>query len=219
MLMEEWFSDGFAVQVPAGTSILDAELQLPPGSASLILLAHAGGGRKSRTRLQGATEAFAREGYATLVIDLLTEEEGELDDLADGANFEADMLAERLEGSVEWLLDQPETASLPIGIYGFGAGGRAGLATAGSRPKEISALVIASLALEGALPHLGHVMAPTLLIAAERDVRGMALSRQCLDSLTGRKRLEIVHGTGTIGLVQDKVSRLACLWFEQYLNP
>lgn len=218
MMMEEWFSDGFAVQVPAGTSILDAELQLPSGAAGLIVLAHAGGGRRSRMRLQGATDAFSRDGFATLVMDLLTEEESEIDHHSDGSHFDADMLAERLEQSVEWLLDLPEASHLPLGIYGFGSGGAAALTVAASRPKDAAALVIAGLSGEEHVPGLGGVLAPALLIVAEKDTRSMAANRVCLDALTGRKRLEVVHGTATLGTAQDKVSRLACLWFEQYLS-
>jgi putative phosphoribosyl transferase len=219
MLMEEWFSDGFAVQVPAGTSILDAELQLPSGANGLIVLAHAGGGRRSRMRLQGATEAFSRDGFATLVMDLLTEEESEIDHHSDGSHFDSDMLCERLEQSVEWLLDLPETAHLRLGIYGFGSGGAAALAVGAGRPKDIAALVVAGLSGEETLHSLSDVMAPALFITAEKDARGMALSRDCLDALTGRKRLEVVGGTSSLATVQDKVSRLACLWFEQYLTP
>lgn len=217
MMLEEWFSEGFAVQVPAGTSILDAELQLPAGCNGLIVLAHAGGGRRSRSRLQGATDAFSRDGFATLVMDLLTEEESEIDHHSDGSHFDSDMLADRLEQSVDWLLDQPETAHLPLGIYGLGSGGAAALAVAAARPKDAAALVVAGLAGEAGLA-AAHVLAPTLLIAAEKDAKAMALSRDCLDALKARKRMELVYGTGTLATVQEKVSRLACLWFEQYLR-
>jgi putative phosphoribosyl transferase len=218
MMMEEWFSDGFAVQVPAGTSILDAELQLPTGATGLIVLAHAGGGRRSRMRLQGATEAFARDGFATLVMDLLTEEESEVDHHSDGMHFESDMLADRLDQSVEWLLDLPETARLSLGIYGCGCGGGAALAVAAARSSDLTALVVSGLSGLESLPPLDRIQAPALLIAAERDSSGISQSRECVEGLKGRKRLEVVQGTASLTTVQDKVSRLACLWFEQYLT-
>lgn len=217
MLMEEWFTDGHAVQVPAGTSVLDAELQLSDRSNSLIVLAHAGSGRRLQGRIQGLSEIFARAGFATLRMDLLTEEEAEIDGHNDGHNFDEDQLAERLDGAVDWILDLPEAAHLPLGLFGSGSGSEAVLTVAAERGKALSALVVAGLQNNCPARTLSRITPPTMLIAAEKDARGMLASRDCLQALLGRKRMEILHGTGNLPNAMDKVARLACLWFEQYM--
>lgn len=217
MLMEEWFADGHAVQVPAGTSVLDAELQLSGRSNGLIVMAHAGSGRRQQGRIQGLSEIFARAGFATLRMDLLTEEEAEIDGHMEGIHFDPDQLAERLDGAVDFVLDMPEAAHLPLGLFGSGSGAEAVVTVAAERSRALGAMVAAGLSGEELPPMYGRITTPALLVAAEKDPQGMALSKQCLQTLQGKKRLEILHGTGNLGNSMDKVARLACLWFEQHL--
>lgn len=216
MLMEEWFSDGHAVQVPAGTSVLDAELQLSGRNSGLIVLAHAGSGRKLQGRIQGLSEIFSRAGFATLRMDLLTEEESEIDGHLDGVHFDAEMLTERLDSAVDWILDLPEAAHLPLGMFGSGSGAEAVLEVAAERGRSLTAVVAAGLT-QPPSPLVRRIQAPSMVVAAEKDVAGMAAARACLEALTGKKRLEVLHGTGNLGHSLDKVARLACLWFEQHL--
>lgn len=217
MLMEEWFAEGHAVQVPAGASVLDAELQLSERSNGLIIMAHAGCGRRLQGRIQGLSEIFARAGFATLRMDLLTEEEAEIDGHLDGIHFDAELLTERLDGAVEWILDLPEAAHLPLGMFGSGSGAEAALEVAAERGKALSAIVAAGLAIDRPSPAMQRITSPVMIVAAEKDSRGMATSRDCLQALSGRKRMEVLHGTGTLSNSMDKVARIACLWFEQYL--
>lgn len=217
MLMEEWFADGHAVQVPTGTSVLDAELQLSERNTGLIVLAHAGSGRRQQGRIQGLSEIFARAGFATLRMDLLTEEEAEIDGHMDGVHFDSDLLAERLDGAIDWILDLPEAAHLPLGLFGSGSGAEVTLEVAAERGKVLTAIVAAGLTQDKPSPNWRRIAAPVMLVAAEKDARGMNSTRECLQVLGGRKRLEVLHGTGSLSNSLDKVARLACLWFEQYL--
>jgi putative phosphoribosyl transferase len=221
MLMEDWFAQGCSVQVPAGTSILDAEMQVPEGACGMIALIHAEGRRRSNQLIQGTAEAFSRDGFATLTLNLLTEEEADIDRDSDQLLFDTGMLAERLDWTADWLLDLPETGRLPLGFFATGAAAAVMLETAAARPEGIGALVMAGT---GPLPSglkLRGIRAPTLAIAAEKDAQGIRLGRHCLDFLTVRKRLEVISDSGNLldnALVQGKVARLACLWFEQYLS-
>jgi pimeloyl-ACP methyl ester carboxylesterase len=88
---------------------------------------------------------------------------------------------------------------------------------AAERGRSIAAVVAAGLAWDEPHGGLHRITAPTMLVSAEKDNQGLAIARECLDSLTCRKRLELVHGTGSLGNVLDKVARIACLWYEQYL--
>jgi dienelactone hydrolase len=218
MLMEEWFAEGHAVQVPTGTSVLDAELQLSGRNTGLIVLAHAGSGRRLQGRIQGLSEIFARAGFATLRMDLLTEEEAEIDGRMDGVHFDSELLIERLDGAIDWIRDLPEASHLPLGLFGSGSGAEVALEVAAERGRALMAVVAAGLTRDKPSPAWHRIEAPVMLVAAEKDMRGMAASRECLQVLTGRKRLEVLHGTGALPNSLDKVARLACLWFEQYLQ-
>jgi dienelactone hydrolase len=228
MMMQEWFSEGFPVQVPAGASILDAEMQVPAGSNGLIVLAHAGGKPRLTQRIQNVAEYFIRDGFGILIMDLLTEEETEVEKQAeeDGlpgggdACFEAEMLAERLDDSLGWVRDLPEASGLPLGLFGAGPGASAALTVAASRPDEVGALVITGLSRPADMRVLRHVRAPTLLIAGEPDGAEADFVRECIAAVQARKRLEFLagypNGWGETRAI-EKVSRLACNWYEQNL--
>jgi putative phosphoribosyl transferase len=229
MMMQEWFSEGFPVQVPAGTSILDAEMQVPSGANGLIILAHAGSRPRYTQRVQNMAEYFTKDGFGILVMDLLTEEESEIGKQAmefgrldeDGSCFDAEMLAERLDSSLEWVLDLPEAAGLPIGLFGTGPGAWAALETAAARPMQVAALVVAGIPSPGDFRNLGRIRTPTLIISGDQEDADAGLARECLAAIPGRKRIEFIPGyaKGREEMrITEKVSRLACHWFEQYLE-
>src|SRR5690606_9602307 len=138
MMMQEWFSEGFPVQVPAGTSILDAEMQVPTGASGLIVLVHAGSRPRYTQRVQNLAEYFAKDGFGILIMDLLTEEESEIGKQAEDRNcFDREMLADRLDYSLEWVQDLPEASGLPIGLFGTGDGAWAAISAAAGRQEEV----------------------------------------------------------------------------------
>ncbi len=146
MMMQEWFSDGFPLQVPAGTSILDAEMQVPSGAAGLILLIHAGSRPRFTQRIQNMADYFAKDGFGILIMDLLTEEETEIGRQEDeGIGFDAELLADRLDNSLDWVRDLPEAMGLPIGLFGSGPGAWAVFTAASRRRLEIASVVAAGL--------------------------------------------------------------------------
>ncbi|GEM_PF-1761542 len=246
MMMQEWFSDGFAVQVPAGTSILDAELQIPAAAKGLIILSQAGNRGHGSQRVQNLAEGFLKHGYGFLLMDLLTEEESEIGKQAEertqgsaGSSFDEGMLAERLYDTLDWARELPEAESLPIGLFGAGAGAWAAFAVASARPSDVCAVVAAGITpSEPGL--LSQVRTPVLILCGEvREdalkrgdpaVREDGVARACYEALGGRKRLECLPGlqedkgpakhdwNGNEARVTEKIARLASHWFETYLS-
>lgn len=221
MLMQDWFSDGMPIQVPAGTSILDAELQVPPGANGLIVLTHAGGRSRYSQRVQNLAECFLKEGMGILIMDLLTEEESEIGkDAGDSECFDEDMLSERLDDSLGWVRDLPETKGLSLGLFGIGPGARFIFPAAAARPLEIAALMAAGLDSVPEPRLLRAVQSPILLVAGDQDGPEATAARACNALIPARKRLEIVPGC-SLGRedarAADKVARLACNWFGQHL--
>jgi len=221
MLMQEWFSDGMPIQVPAGTSILDAELQVPAGATGLIVLAQAGSRTRYAQRVQNLAESLLKEGYGILIMDLLTEEEAEIGKDAGDADCFEEMLDERLDDSLTWLADQPETMGLSLGLFGIGAGARAIFPAAAAHPREIAALVAAGLDVPPDARALRAVRSPALIIAGEQEGQEAEAARAVYDLLPARKRIEIIPGC-SLGREDsrsaEKLARLACQWFGQHLG-
>ncbi len=222
MLMQEWFSDGMPVQVPAGSSILDAELQVPAGATGLIVLVQAGGRTRHAQRIQGLAESLLKEGFGVFLMDLLTEEESEIGkDLGEADCFDDEMLDDRLDDSLTWLADQPETMGLALGLIGFGHGARALFPAAAAHPLEIAALVVAGMDAPPAQRALRATKSPVLLIAGEQDGPESEAARISYLALPARKRIEIVPGCSfnrEDSRATEKLARLACHWFGQNMS-
>lgn len=228
MLMQEWFSDGFAVQVPAGTSVLDAEMQVPLGATGLIILCHAGNRTRGMQRIQNLADHFTKDGFGILVMDLLTEEEEEIGKQAeaegartDEFQFDTDMLGERLYDSLDWLRDLPEAHGLPLGLFGSGPGVWAALSVAAAKPVEVSAVVVAGIVPPMDPRILSRIKPPTLILTGEETGPEAALARSCYTALPGRKRIECVTGllkAREDARINERIARHAASWFGQNLK-
>jgi dienelactone hydrolase len=157
---------------------------------------------------------------ATLLVDLLTAEEEAVDLRTAQLRFNIGLLAERLVGVTDWLVEQPNAQPLPIGYFGASTGAAAALVAAAERPKIVRAVVSRGGRPDLAGPALARVEAPTLLIVGGNDPLVIELNRAALAQLRCEKRLVIVPGAthlfeepGTL----DEVARLARQWFERYL--
>jgi pimeloyl-ACP methyl ester carboxylesterase len=73
-----------------------------------------------------------------------------------------------------------------------------------------------------AIPVLGRVKAPTLLIVGGLDLPVIDMNRAALDRLSVEKRLEIIPGATHLfeepGAL-DQAARLAREWFTKHLKP
>src|SRR5262245_44461725 len=103
-------------KAPAGLSIpvagvrLDADLVFPARPLGLVLFAHGSGSSRHSPRNRAVAEALRGRGYGAVLADLLTADE----ERDEQARFDIDLLARRLGGLIDWLVQYPETAELPI---------------------------------------------------------------------------------------------------------
>ena len=133
--------NSLSVCVPVGRRLLQGDLESPLAPHGLVLFAHGSGSSRHSPRNQYVAGVLKQQGFATLLIDLLTEEEEAEDDRSERLRFDIEMLAERLVTIVDWLRGRPETAQLPIGLFGASTGGAAALVAAAMRPHEVDAVV------------------------------------------------------------------------------
>jgi putative phosphoribosyl transferase len=216
-----------AVRVPAGTSPVDLEGNLgfpeePEGAAGVVLFAHGSGSGRHSPRNRRVARALRETGLATLLIDLLTPEEEEIDLRTRHLRFDVGLLAERLAGATDWLSRNPETRNLRVGYFGASTGAAAALVAAAERPQQVGAIVSRGGRPDLAGEALSRVRAPTLLIVGGGDVTVIGMNREAMERLCVEKRLEIVPGAGHLfeepGALEE-VARLAAGWFARHLAP
>ena len=134
--------------------------------------------------------------------------------------FDIGLLADRLVAITAWLVQQPASAGLAVGLFGASTGGAAALVAAARQPETVRAVVSRGGRPDLAGSALAQVQAPTLLIVGGLDEVVLDLNRQAYEQLTCEKRLEVVPGAthlfdepGTL----DRVAELAAEWFSKYL--
>jgi putative phosphoribosyl transferase len=211
-----------AVLVPAGAAVLEGNLVVPHGAQGVVLFAHGSGSSRFSPRNRAVASTPNDSGIATLLIDLLSAEEEAIDRLTAHLRFDIDLLAQRLIGATDWLVQAPETQSLRIGYFGASTGAAAALLAAAERPRAVAAIVSRGGRPDLAGTALPRVHAPTLLIVGGRDVEVVEMNRSAFAELQCEKRLEIVSGATHLFEEPGTRKQVACLardWFRSYLGP
>jgi putative phosphoribosyl transferase len=130
-----------AVQIAAAGVLLDGDLAVPSPARGVVLFAHGSGSSRHSPRNRRVAAAFQQAGYATLLMDLLTRPEEEVDARTRELRFDIPRLAARLTGAVDWLAARNGVASLPIALFGASTGAAAALMTAAERVDRVRLVI------------------------------------------------------------------------------
>ena len=208
------------VSVPAGHVTLEGTLGIPDNAIGIVLFAHGTGSSRFSRRNRFVAGSLRQSGLATLLLDLLSPAEERVDEVTRQHRFDIRMLADRLVATIDWLRAQPETADLPIGLFGASTGGGAALVAAAERPIQVAAVVSRGDRPDLAGEALPHVESPTLLIVGGEDDVVIDLNERARDHMRGEVRLEIIPGATHLFEEPGALERVAALardWFLQYL--
>lgn len=202
--------------VQVGRLALPGILSIPENPRGLVIFAHGSGSSRLSPRNAYAATRLHAAGFATLLFDLLTEKES-----ADRRNvFDIPLLAVRVAEAILWARRDPQTATLPIGLFGASTGGGAALAAAAAHPGEIAAIVSRGGRPDLAGDALPRVRAPTLLIVGGEDRDVLALNQAARARMRCPTDLKIVPGAGHLfeepGTL-DRALASAAEWFRSYL--
>lgn len=209
------------VHVAAGKVPLEGSLVVPVNARGVVLFAHGSGSSRFSPRNRMVARALQQAALATLLIDLLTEEEEAIDAYTTHLRFDIPLLAGRLVGAIDWLGQQPQTLDLRIGLFGASTGAAAALIAGAERPKAIGAVVSRGGRPDLAGPALERVLAPTLLIVGGEDPTVIRLNEEAAALLHAEHQLVIIHGATHLfeepGALEEAAD-LARDWFLAYLH-
>jgi pimeloyl-ACP methyl ester carboxylesterase len=209
--------------IPASEVVLQGDIALPqPGHGGLVLFAHGSGSSRHSPRNRYVAEELQRAGLATVLVDLLTPEEEQVDFVTSEIRFDIDLLSRRLAAVADWLSAWERTRDLTTGLFGASTGAAAALVAAAARPDTVRAVVSRGGRPDLAGDFLRLVYQPTLLIVGELDQPVLELNRRSLEELPGPKSLETVPGAThlfeEVGTLEE-VATLARDWFVRHLAP
>jgi dienelactone hydrolase len=209
------------VVITSGTARLEGELIIPSRANGIVLFAHGSGSSRLSPRNKFVARTLHEADIATLLFDLLTQEEEEEERYTAHLRFDIGLLARRLRDATQWVAEQENTRHFGIGYFGSSTGAAAALVAAAGVGNHIQAIVSRGGRPDLAGESLPFVKAPTLLIVGERDMPVIKFNRDAYNQLACEKRVEIVprathlfEEPGTL----EKVAQLATQWFQQHFK-
>ena len=196
---------------------LTGDLTVPKNPRGIVLFAHGSGSSRLSPRNTYVAEKLNAHGFATLLFDLLTNEEGE-----DRRNvFDIPLLADRVVEASIWITSEPDLEDLPLGLFGASTGAAAALVAAAELRSRVAAVVSRGGRPDLAMASLPQVQGPSLLIVGSLDHEVIKLNEKALAALSCSKKLEIVPGAGHLfeepGTLDAAIEHAAD-WFRTHLR-
>jgi pimeloyl-ACP methyl ester carboxylesterase len=204
-------------EVSIGTERLPGFLATPMKARGLIIFVHGSGSSRFSPRNLYVAEMLQRQGFATLLFDLLTKDES-----ADRRNvFDIRLLGARTASAIAWAKADPRVAESPVGLFGASTGAAAALNAAAAMPDVVAAVVSRGGRPDLAGDALPRVRAPTLLIVGGDDQDVLGLNEAARKAMRCETALVIVPGAGHLfeepGALDDAL-RAASDWFGRYVG-
>lgn len=198
---------------------LAGDLVIPQRPQALILFAHGSGSSRRSTRNRYVAERLNKSGFATLLLDLLTDEEEREEHYSMHFRFDIDMLSTRLCAAVDWLENEKATGNLALGLFGASTGSAAALSCAAKRPSKVAAIVSRGGRPDLAAEALPYVICPTLFLVGGFDPHVMGLNENALHSMKCHSEIEIIPGATHLFEEPGKLEQVATLatwWFARH---
>jgi dienelactone hydrolase len=170
------------LRIPLTSVELEADLGMPETPRGAVLFAHGSGSGRHSPRNRYVAAELNHAGLVTVLADLLTPREEQVDLATAALRFDIDLLAARVTALTDWIAQSERTAGLGIGLFGASTGAAAALIAAMNRPRTVQAVVSRGGRPDLADAHLHQVRQPTLLIVGERDPVVVELNRQAMRS-------------------------------------
>jgi putative phosphoribosyl transferase len=210
------------VRLPTGDTWLYGDLALPAAFSALVLFAHGSGSGRHSARNRQVAQRLQQRGIATLLFDLLTVQEEQVDLQTREHRFDIPLLTLRMQDATLWASAQPQLRHARIGYFGASTGSAAALIAAARLGDRIGAVVSRGGRPDLAGPvALAAVTAPTLLIVGGADDVVLDLNQQALRAMQCEKELAVVPGATHLfeeAGALEQVSALAGDWFSTYLS-
>lgn len=196
--------------------ILKGNLQIPEKASGLVIFSHGSGSSRFSPRNNFVADVLNAGGFATLLTDLLTEEEEGIFE----NRFDIVLLTSRLVGVTNSIVTHAELGNLPVGYFGASTGAASAMAATTESGGRIRAVVSRGGRPDLATRYLHKVKSPTLLIVGGFDEQVIELNKSAFEELTCEKKMVIVEGATHLFEEPGKLAEVAQLakgWFKKHL--
>ena len=221
--MNKTITENRYVQILSMGVRLEGIVSIPDDAKGFVVFVHGSGSSRHSPRNQYVAQTLQEGGMATLLFDLLTADEEEMDLRTRQWRFDITLLANRTAGVLEWLNLQPFAYGLKKGLFGSSTGAAAALMTAAELPELVAAVVSRGGRPDLAGQALARVEAPTLLIVGGRDQTVIDLNEQALSQMQLGLGAKMIVVPGASHLFEEpgaleEAARLSRDWFQRHLS-
>ena len=207
-------------------SFIEGNLVIPDNPIGIVVFAHGSGSSKSSKRNQLVSEKLNKNNIATLLFDLLSDQEQEFDTQLEnliykipGAvlnKFNVSLLTKRLSMATDWVLSNPHTEKLQLSYFASSTGGAAALMA--SCLYNIVSIVIRSGRTDLVENQfLEQIVSPCLFVVGSREKSVVKISKETMKKMRNskEKKLRIIEGASHLfeeeGTMQS-VAEVATQW-------
>src|SRR6476659_933412 len=222
-------------------------LNIPSNPKSIIIFAHGSGSSASSPRNKFIADILNENGFATILVDLLTEQEQESDIKSQKImgkypgivlnKFNIHLISDRLKTITRWIFENENSneliqklQGLPIGYFGASTGAAAAIDASSSISHQHVNRIYAIVSRGGrpdlsGIDTLKNVKTSTLFIVGEKDDKEIiSLNKEAFKQLKNvkSKDLVVIPDAGHLfdeepGLM-EKVAEVSMEWFYKNLK-
>ena len=207
------------VPIPLEKGFITGTWTVPSHVRGVVVFAHGTGSGRRSARNRYVAHRLQGVGFATLLLDLLTEQEEGTETLGGYLRFDVDLLKRRLSSALAWVA-RSECARVPVGWFGASTGAAAALRLAAEEPDSVAGVVARGGRPDLAGECLPRVRAPTLLVVGADDDIVVTLNERAMSALACIKDLVVIPGAGHLFEEEgtlESVAEHARTWFDRFL--
>ncbi|NRG16391.1 alpha/beta hydrolase [Rhizobiales bacterium] len=196
---------------------LPGVLRLPPRPSGLLVFALGAGSSCRSPRNIRLAEDFCSSNFATLLFDLLDDEEA----LERGNVFDIAKLSSRLVEAVRWAEGDARVSHLPLALLSARTGAAAALRASVSLAGRVKAVVARRGRPDLVEDVLAQVRTPTLFVVGGKDIRSLQISRRACEQMRCKVDLQIVEGAASLfesAEIYRTTFDMMALWLHRELD-
>ena len=222
--------------------MLKGVLSIPPNSNFLVIFVHGSGSGKNSERNKYLAQFFNKDGLATLLVDLLTEDEVNSDIRTEKIRskipglvlnkFNMELLTKRIISITDWMIRNTrlQEKRFLIGYFGSSTGSTAMIEATGHLDSIVEGEdFISVLVSRGGRvdltkeDSLSKIKIPTLFVIGQRDHKSIIESnKKVLEKINSeKKKLVLLQGASHLfeepGKIEE-VAKIASGWFRCYFQ-
>ena len=197
--------------------VLKGILTIPENATGMVIFSHGSGSSRLSPRNNYVAKVLNENGLATLLFDLLTEEEDKIYE----NRFNIDVITMRLIDVTQWVQGQKQSREMTIGYFGASTGAASALRAAAFFGEDIKAVVSRGGRPDLAMPELNKVTAATLLLVGGWDKQVIKLNEKAYQNMNCERKLEIVPEASHLFEEPGKLVQVALIassWFKKWLQ-